>query len=308
MTSPDQHDRGLDPAHILSVCTEATAVPRNVQPAPTVTGSAPPRQPSRTARPGHRLSVTATEEGVLLSLPTRRTALSARAALAQVGYRTVLDTSAGRGREILVTEWGMVSLEIRLHAMRDVLRDLARDPAPVASAVIGRIRRAPAGSAAAGPDAGVLAELRMEMHTWVSARSGIHAPHDPAIVPADPDIAVRLRTTWTLETAIDNLTEHHLQVAGHAAGRFAGLRQQLGDDGAEETAVLQTADAFRVSSPAAQDLPARDPAAPARRPARSRAHGLPPGAAPRSQPGLSAEPGPRPGGGHFPARRPGLNR
>jgi hypothetical protein len=231
---------------------------------------------------------------------------------------------------VQVTAWGMVALEIRLHKMRLVLRDLARDPAPVASAVIARIRRAPSEADAAGPDAGVLAELRMQIHAWVSARSGIHAPHDPAIIPADPDLAVRLRAAWTLETAIDDLAGHHLHVAGHAAGLFAALRHDLGDDRAHDTAVRQAAAAFPASNP-----PAHDPAAPTRLaaptvpdqpPAASDARSWPirirsAGGGPASSavPGLAAavpdaaaaraaRAAHGSGGRHFPARRPGLNR
>jgi hypothetical protein len=88
---------------------------------------------------------------------------------------------------------------------------------------------------------------------WVSARSGIHAPRDPAVQPADVGIALRLRAAATLEQTIDDLIERHLRVAGYALGLFSFLRQRMDGNRAQATAIRWTGITFHISAPSAQD-------------------------------------------------------
>ena len=125
-TVTDPYPAGLDPAHILAICTHATG-----------------------GRPG--LAVGA-RDGMCVCLPSRRAARSARAALARVGYR-VTDDSGPRGRDLVVTGWNPAGLESRLNAMRVVLHQLAENPSPTARAVIERFRSLP--GAAQSPRSGL---------------------------------------------------------------------------------------------------------------------------------------------------------
>src|SRR5258708_34917685 len=120
--------------------------------------------------------------------------------------------------------------------MRGGLYQLNESQAVTAVAVIERFRRRPAASPAR-PGTSLLAEAHAQLIAWVSGRSGIHAPHNPAILPADVGNALRLRAAWALENAIDNLIEHHLRVAGHALPLFQSLRLRVTEDHAKDTAI-----------------------------------------------------------------------
>jgi hypothetical protein len=169
MMPPDRHRTGLDPAHILSVCTLATGG-ADEYPAQAI----------------------ATAAGVRVQLGSRRAAREALAALARIGYQGAQLASPRHGRNLLVAGWSTSGRESRLVSMRGVLHQLNADPAATAAAAIERYRRLLA-MPPARAGAMALGESRAQLHAWVSARSGIHAPHDPAIVPASLDNVLRRR-------------------------------------------------------------------------------------------------------------------
>ena len=195
MTAPELRQRGLDPAHILSVASQAI-------------------------RDSHGLAFRAVTApgGLRVHLSSRRAAGDAVQALGRVGYQVAQVEGSGH-RDLLVTGWSANGLESRLAALRAVAQRLAEDPDSTAAAVIERARRLPARSAA-HPETSVLADTRTQLQAWVGACSGIHAPRNPVIVPADTGNALRLRLAQALEAAIDDLVERHLQVAGHALSLF----------------------------------------------------------------------------------------
>lgn len=178
-TVPDPYPAGLDPAHILAICVHATG-----------------------GRPG--LAVGA-RDGICVCLPSRRAARSAGVALARVGYQ-VIANSGPRGRDAVVTGWSPAGLESRLTAMRAVLHQLADNPPLTARAVIERFRSLPGTSHSPHAGLAILQQARTGLRSWVSARSGIHAPRPPAVLPPDVGIALRLGTAGVLEQVIDDLT------------------------------------------------------------------------------------------------------
>ena len=297
-TVTDPYPAGLDPAHILAICAHATG-----------------------GRPGLAVG---TRDGMCVCLPSRRSARSARAALARVGYR-VTDDSGPRGRDLVVTGWNPAGLESRLTAMRVVLHQLAENPSPTARAVIERFRGLPSAAQSPRSGLGVLDEARAGLRSWVSARSGIHAPRPPAVLPPDVGVALQLGTANVLEQAIDDLIERHLRVAGHALALFCSLREQMDIGRAQDVAIRWAGITFHLGGTAAQDSTPLlqgalrfpdDDAAPVRQP----------GSRPRSGPvsrddvgfprmdsrattasqAPTAAPPARPGGSHPRADRPGL--
>ena len=299
MTAPDPRGRGLDPVHILGVVAQA-------------------------ASSGHlQAAHPAAEPGCYrVRLPSRRDARDASAALTRVGYQIAPDGTGHRA--LVVTGWSPSGLEARLTAMRAILCTLASEPAATGAAVIDGVRRLPAGSPA-DPDT-MLAGARVQLRARVGARSGIHAPHNPAIWPADLGSALRLRAARALETAIDDLVERHLRVAGHALALFSSLRPQMSGDRARDTAIRQAAITFHLTGSPARDSAAllhgtvRPPslsAPPAPRPA-SRPQAVPGQAAVREFPAPAARGGASPdpalppmgriGGRHLPASRPRPHR
>jgi hypothetical protein len=296
---PDCRRCGLDPAHILSVCGLAASGGHD-----------------------HPAQAVATAGGVRVQLGSRQAARDALAALARVGYQAVPMASRRHGRDLLVAEWSTPGLEWRLAAMRNVIYQLGADPATTAAAAIGQYRRAGA-VPPARVVAAVLADARAQLRAWVSARSGIHAPHDPAILPADLGNALRLRAAWALEAAIDDLIERQLRVAGHAVPLFGSLRQYGSDDQAQEMALRRAGITFHLNG-----YPERDSSAQAEDAARLQCPDPPsrPGLGGRARAGqaplaVAGFPTPvtgtaaaraaassaRPGGRHFPASRPGRN-
>jgi len=227
MTAPDPRGRGLDPGHILGVVAQAA-------------GSGQIQAAHPAAEPGC----------YQVRLPSRRDARDASSALTRVGYRIARPGGTGH-RDLLVTGWSPAGLESRLTAMRAVLCTLASEPAATAAAVIDAARRLPAGSPA-DPDT-MLAGARVQLRARVGARSGIHAPRNPAILPADLGSALRLRAARALETAIDDLVERHLRVAGHALAVFSSLRLQMNGDRARDTAIRQAGITFHLTSSPASD-------------------------------------------------------
>ena len=226
MTVPDPYPAGLDPAHILAICAHATG-----------------------GRPG--LAVGA-RDGMCVCLPSRRAARSASVALARVGYQ-VIANSGPRGRDVVVTGWSPAGLESRLTAMRAVLHQLADNPALTARAVIERFRSLPGASPSPRAGLAILEQARTDLRSWVSARSGIHAPRPPAVLPPDVGIALRLGTAGVLEQVIDDLIERRLRVAGHALALFCSLREQMDVGRAQEAAIRWAGITFHLSGPAAQD-------------------------------------------------------
>jgi hypothetical protein len=299
MTVSDPYPAGLDPVHILAICAHATG-----------------------GRPG--LAVGA-RDGMCVCLPSRRAARSARAALARVGYQITAD-SGPRGRDLVVTGWNPAGLESRLSAMRAVLHQLAENPSLTARAVIERFRALPGAAQSPRSGLGVLDEARTGLRSWVFARSGIHAPRPPAVLPPDVGAALQLGTADVLEQAIDDLIARHLRVAGHALALFCSLRQQMDVGRAQDVAIGWAGITFHLGGTSAQDstpllqgaLRFPDDAAPGRQPGSRPQSGpvSPDGVGfPRTDSGATtasqaptAAPLARPGGSHPRADRPGLRR
>ena len=225
-TVTDPYPAGLDPAHILAICEHATS-----------------------GRPG--LAVGA-RDGMCVCLPSRRAARRARAALARVGYH-LTDDSAPHGRDLVVTGWNPAGLEARLNAMRAVLHQLTENPSLTARAVIERFRGLPSAAQSPRSGLGVLDEARADLRSWVFARSGIHAPRPPAVLPPDVGVALPLGTANVLEQAIDDLIERHLRVAGHALALFCSLREQMDVGRAQDTAIRWAGITFHLGGTDAQD-------------------------------------------------------
>jgi len=282
MSAPELRERGLDPAHILSVANQAISGVR-----------------------GSAARAVATADSVRVCPPSRRAAADAAAALTRLGYQVARIDGTG-GRDVRVTGWSAAGLESRLDALRTVLHQLDASPANTAAAVIQQVRQHPASSPAL-QDAEALAAASAQLRAWVFSRSGIHALHDPAILPADLGNTLRLRAAWRLESAVDGLVERHVQVAERALRLFRSLRQYGTDDQAGRTAVhragLTTGSTF--PAPGSVRRAARTPGQSPRffRPAPG-ADGPGRAARPSSRPGGST----RPGGRSFPAGRPGPRR
>jgi hypothetical protein len=302
MTTPDWVERGLDPAHILGITNQAT---RGV--------------------PGSAARAVPTADGYRLHFRSRRAARDASGALRRVGYQVSRGDEALR-RDVLVSGWSTAGLESRLAVMRTVAHQLEVRPAVTAGAVIDRVRSL-TGRSQTPPDTAVVAEARTYLRSWVSARSGIHAPHNPAIMPGDRGNALRLSTAWVLESVIDELIERHVVVARHALSLYGSLRHHMPDDLARSDAIRRADVNFYLKASPVQDsssLLLRGPHTPlpglqfswpdpgsgaTARPARLAASGFPrpirdavastrPPSAPRN----------RPGGRHFPAGRLGPHR
>ena len=301
MTTPDPRTQGLDPTHILSVTTQAT---RDV--------------------PGNTTRAAATAGGYRLRFRSRRAARDAGTALRRVGYQ-VSRPDGARHRDLLVTGWSTAGLESRLAVLRTVAHQLQARPAVTATAVIERVRSLP-GQSPDPADTAMLAGTKAYLRSWVSARSGIHAPHDPAITPANRGNALRLGTARALESVIDDLIERHLTVARQALSLFGSLRRSMPGDQAQSAAIQRASVTFCLTASPAQDScgllhgphsPAPglnfswpDPGSgTAARPARLAASGFPrpirDALAPTRPP---SAPRTRPGGRHYPAGRLGPHR
>ncbi len=301
MTTPDPREKGLDPTHILGI---AIQVANGV--------------------PGSATRAVATAGGYRLQFRSRRVARDASTALRRVGYQ-VSRRDGARRRDLLVTGWSTTALESRLAVMRTVAHQLEARPAVTAAAVIERVRSLPERSANPA-DTTVLAEARAYLRSWVSARSGIHAPYTRPTLPGDRGDALRLRTTWALESVIDELIERHVAVARHALSLFGSLRQHMTDDQAQSDAIRRADVTFYLNASPAQDSSVllrglRSPMpglrfswpnaseGTAARPARLAASGFPrpirDALAPTRPP---SAPRTRPGGRHFPAGRLGPRR
>jgi hypothetical protein len=223
---PDTHPAGLDPAHIVGICTRATE--------------------------GRRSLAVGTRDGISVSLPSQRTARRARAALVRVGYE-VSAAATGRGRDIVVTGWDPAGLDSRLAAMRTVLHQLDDNPALTARMVIKRFRELPGVTPSPHLDSELLDQARTGLRDWVDLRSGIHAPRDPAVAPTNVGVALRLRAAGILEEAIDDLIERQLRAAGHALALFSSLRERMGNSRAQAAAIHRACATVHRSGSAAQD-------------------------------------------------------
>jgi hypothetical protein len=211
MATADLHERGLDPAHILSVTSQAI-----------------------TSKGQAGLAI-ATPDGVRICFRSRQAASKAMTALTRVGYE-VRHADGSHGRNLLVTGWNAQALESRLEAMRAVLCQLRDNPAATADTLIERFRHLPPGSRVRR-NSTLLAQAHGQLRDWVTSRSGIHAPHDPAIIPADVGNALRLRAARAVESAIDELAERHLRVAAHALPLYQSLRLYTTEGQAKDTAI-----------------------------------------------------------------------
>jgi hypothetical protein len=303
MATPDPGTAGLDPVHILAICTEAA-------------GGGSERPVYTVAAPGR----------VRVCMASRRAAKVGCAALARVGYQVDTAGSGRRsGRDVLVTGWSADGLESRLAAMRGVLHRLAGSPTVTARAVIERFRSLPGEPTSLNDGPDLLDQARAHLRAWVAARSGIHAPRNPAVLPADTGNVLRLRAVRVLEQAIDDLIERHLRVAGHALGLFSSLRLQMNGASAKQVAIRRAGIAFHLSSSTARDtssllhagqMPGPDapPGPPAAQYSRAGSgqralRDLPAAASGAGGTASPAGPAPsRPGGRSFPGGRPGPSR
>jgi hypothetical protein len=223
---PDTYPAGLDTAHIVGICTQATE--------------------------GRRSLAVGTRDGISVSLPSQRTARRARAALVRVGYE-VSAAAAGRGRDVVVTGWDPAGLDSRLAAMRTVLHQLDDNPALTARMVIKRFRELPGVTPSPRLDSGLLDQARVGLRDWVDLRSGIHARRDPAAVPSNVGVALRVRAAGMLEEAIDDLIERQMRTAEDALALFSSLRERMGGSRAQGAAIHRAGVTFHRSGSAAQD-------------------------------------------------------
>lgn len=284
MSGTGLDERGLDPAHILSVANLAiTDVARS---------------------PVHAV---ASADSVRVCLSSRRAASAAARALTQVGYQVQRIRRTGK-RDVRVTGWSATGLESRLAALRTVIYQLQTSPSRTAAAVIDRVRQQPVSALV---DAEALAEVSTRLWAFVYTRSGIHAPHNPAILPTDLDNALRLRAAWQLESAIDRLIARHIRVTARALRIFRSLGQH------DARAQTGRPALYLIGGTSSDESPRRSASGSATRRA-SRT----PGQSPRfsrpapagERPGGAARPaarpgGPaRPGGRNFPTGRPGRRR
>jgi hypothetical protein len=235
MTTPDLRERGLDPAHILSITSQV------------ITGK------------GQAGLAIATPDGVRICFRSRQSASKAITALTRVGYQ-VCHVDGSHRRNLLVTGWNAQALESRLEAMRAVLCQLHDNPAATADALIDRFRNLPPGTRVRR-NSTLLTHAHAQLRDWVTSHSGIHAPHDPAIIPADVGNALRLRAARALEFAIDDLTERHLRVAAHALPLYQSLRLYTTEGQAKDTAIRRASVMYHLPTTA------QDSSAPGARPA-----------------------------------------
>ena len=272
MTSADAYPAGLDPVHILAICTRAAGSTAGIQAVPA-------------------------PDGVRVSFPARGAAWEASSALGRAGYTAAL-TGGGRARrDVLVTGWNTARLDSRLTAMRSVMHRLADNPLVTATAAVRRFAALPATAATAQAAAEILGETRQQLQGWADGRAGICVPAPPAVLPADTGTAMRVRAVASCEQVISDLIDRHLRVAGHALTLFGSLRQQMNDTRAQHAAVRRAGITFHLSGESiAQDSSplmrsaSADPAAarrarPGDRPRRGMAGEFP------APPGAAAPPG-----------------
>lgn len=224
MAVADPYPAGLDPAHIVAVCEYATG--------------------------GRHALAIGTGDGICVCLPARQAAHHSLTALTRVGYRAA-EAPGNHGRDIMVRGWDATGLQSRLTAMRTVLHQLDSDHGIAARAALtDRLSDLPAADRAV-PE--LVDRARERIRYWVFARSGVHAPRNTAIEPADVAIALRLRATVTLEQAIGELIQRQLRVAGHAAALYGSLVQQMSTVQARDTAIRWASITFYLGSSPAQD-------------------------------------------------------
>jgi len=221
MTPTDVRSAGLDPAHILAVCTQATG--------------------------GGAAHAVGTPDGVRVSLPTRKAAWDATAALDRVGYIAALAGRTGRDRDLVVTGWSSAQLDWRLSALRGVMHRLADNPLVTATAAVRRFAALPASAASPAAASGILGETRQQLQDWAETKTGIRVPAPPAVLPANAGTAVQVRAVITCEQQISDLIERHLRVAKHALALFGSLRQQMNNGRAQRAAVRRASAFFNLS-------------------------------------------------------------
>ena len=229
MTPADAYPAGLDPAHILAICTRAAGSEAGVQ-------------------------AVRTPDWVRVNFPDRGAAWEASGALGRAGYTAALVSAGHSRRDVLVTGWNVTRLDSRLTAMRSVMHRLADNPMVTATAAVRRFAALPAAAATAQGAVDILGETRQQLQGWADGRVGICVPAPPAVLPADTATAMRVRAMSSCEQVISDLIDRHLRVAGHALALFGTLRQQMNDTRAQHTAVRRAGITFHLSGePIAQD-------------------------------------------------------
>jgi hypothetical protein len=220
MTTADLRERGLDPAHILSVTSQVI-----------------------TSKGQAGLAI-ATPDGVRICFRSRQAASKAFTALTRVGYQ-VSHADGSHRRNLLVAGWNAQALESRLEAMRGVLCQLRDNPAATADALIERFRNLPPGSRVRR-NSTLLTQAHAQLRDWVTSRSGVQAAHDPAIIPADVGNALRLRAARALESVIDDQAERHLRIAAHALPLYQSLRLYTTEGQAKDTAIRRASITYHL--------------------------------------------------------------
>jgi len=232
MTTRDQNRSGIDPSHVLAICTSA--------------GHAGDR-PGTALLGGGR-------DGLHVYLPRRARVRDVQAALSRVGYDVIQSPDRSQGRHLVVRGWSSDALDARLIAMRSVLEKLAADPGSTATRVLDRLGNRPQREL---PDAATQRQLSLQaaarLLRWIFTTSGVHAPRDPLARPADPACALRLSATWRLEEAIEDLAARQVRVAANALSIYPVLRQQMDHDSARDLAVRRAGVTFHLSRRVAQD-------------------------------------------------------
>src|SRR5215468_8523733 len=117
MTTADADRAGLDPAHVLAICTKAT-------------GSA-------------SVQAVSTPDRVRVSLPTRTAGRDASTALGRVGYTAAFAGHASNSRYLVITGWDTARLDSRLSALRTVMHRLADSSLVTAAAAVRRFADLP---------------------------------------------------------------------------------------------------------------------------------------------------------------------
>jgi hypothetical protein len=232
MTTPDPYPSGVDPVHILAICAQA----------------APSHHRDTAILVGGRYAAR-------VYLPTRRAARAAQEGLCRVGYQVDRPTGNTRGRDLIIHGWSAGALEARLIAMRAVLEQLAANPVSTATTVLEKLRSIPLAKlpGAAGQEQ-LIAQAAEQLRHWIFTGSGIQAPHDPRLRPADTGCALRVSAAWQLEEAIDDVAARQVRVARYALDLYPAARQQLGHEGGRVSVLRRAAIAFHLrSSPVAQD-------------------------------------------------------
>ncbi len=293
MTAADPNPVGLDPAHILAICTRATGSDAGIQ--VTANCGRDPVEPLVQACGLDRSHC---------PWPGR---LHRRPRQCRPSY-------SGPDRHRL-ERW-----PAGLTADRPAHGDASpgRQPAGDRDRRRPRFRRAAGRGGHVGGGRDVLDETRQKLRDWVDARAGICPPAPPAEFPPTPRSPGGSALRRSCEEVISDLIDRHVRVAEHAVDLFASLRHQMNGGRAERTAVRRAGIFFHLSSDSiAQDsTPLMNRPAPRARPSGAAASRRSRSGRPRrgmsgefpAPPGAAGPPGTDPPAGTSRPGRTGLPR